>query len=748
MKKMTKKEIYTWAAKIALGLVAAFVLLFLLVLVGAFGKMPSKKELAAIRQENASLVFAEDGVLIGKYFAQNRTTLDSAEIPEFLIKALVATEDKRFYEHNGIDGRSYMRVLFKSILMGDGSSGGGSTITQQLVKNLLGRKNLWILSMPVNKMREAIMAKRIEKVYTKHQILVLYFNTVPFGENTWGIEAASQRYFNTRTEKITEPQAALLVGMLKANTAFNPRLYPERAVERRNVVLSLMHDQEMIDDEKFEELKNSELQLDYTNYERYNPSGYFVEQVKKEAQKILEEVESQTGISYDLEKDGLEIYTTLNYRMQVLAVEAVKAQLIEKQKSLRKELANSAIYKDWKKKNEALFNDTSLAYRHVFKWEDAEPVQMTKADSAWHYYSMLHASVYAIHPTTGEVKVWVGGNHYRQLPYDLVTSKRQSASAFKPIMYAAALENNFSPCDYLSNEETSYAQFDNWRPTNYDNSSGGRVAMWYALSQSLNIPTVDLYMQVGHQSLKKTADAMGLPLPKSTMPALALGTHSFSLQQMVKAYGAFASGGFVIEPTIITEIVNNKGEVVYSRKKNKARYAIRASTAGGITDMLVTAVNEGTGKRMKSTYGIRSTIAGKTGTSQNNSDAWFICYNSDLVCGVWVGAMSPQVHFRSGANGSGSALALPIAGRMLKGVQQNVQLRQKYFKGIDRISEGADSLACPPYEPEGGFFHWLEELFEGEETTNSEMQSGNTQNAREEKGLRNVLNKVFKKRSS
>jgi penicillin-binding protein 1A len=741
MKKQNYKQLLRkagYAVLIGIGIILLFIGS---VFVGVFGHLQSTEELAAIQQENASVVYSEDGEIIGKYFAKNRTQVDSADIPHYILDALVATEDKRFYAHNGVDLKSYFRVIFKTLMMGDKGSGGGSTITQQLAKNLYGRGSFSFLSFPVNKTREAILARRLEKVYTKHQILVLYLNTVPFGENTYGIEAASSRYFNISAKQLNENQGALLVGMLKGNTIFSPRLHPEEALERRNLVFTLMEEQGYITAEQATEFRARDLQLDYTNYEWYNPCGYFVERVEGEVQRILKDIEDETGQHYDLEKDGLEVFTTLNFALQEFALESVKKQLLIVQPILRKELAESYLHKKWMRDNPALFEDTTKANRYVFKWEDSGKNSLSKADSAWMAYTLLHAGVLAMHPATGEVKVYIGGNNSRFLPYDLVMAERQSASSFKPIVYAAALEAGYDPCTYLSNESRIFTEYNNWQPHNYDNSSGGEVAMWYALSKSMNLPTVDLYMKTGHEQVRKTATALGLYLPSKALPSYALGTTSNSLYQMAQAYSAFATRGYVPVPKLITEIKDKDGNVIYTAESPKRKKVLADHTAVDMTKMLETAITSGTGIRLKTTYGIQSALAGKTGTSQNYSDAWFLSYNQNLVFGVWVGAMSPQVHFRSGTYGSGSALALPIAGNFWRDVERNKALRRQFAVGFRRDSTYSSYFDCDgEYDP--NFFEEILDNISGK----SASSGRDSDNDEDEPGwAKRTWQKVFKK---
>ena len=320
-------------------------LLFFAVYSGKFGSLPNRKALKAINNEEASLVISSDSVIIGRFFAENRTNISNAEIPDHLKKALIATEDKRFFTHSGYDLQSYFRVFFKSILWRESKGGGGSTLTQQLIKNLYGRRNYGFLSMPVNKIREIIIAARMEKVYNKDELLLLYLNSVPFGEDVFGVEAASHRYFNKPAHKLKVEESAVLVGLLKANTYFNPRLNPQHSLERRNMVLTLMENQKYLIKAELDSLLKRPLSLNYENMNTEAPAGYFVYQVKKKTQKILEDIQRKDGREYDLNKDGLKIYTTLNMQIQQITTEGIHKHLYGMQKLLDTELQNHSIQK-------------------------------------------------------------------------------------------------------------------------------------------------------------------------------------------------------------------------------------------------------------------------------------------------------------------------------------------------------------------------------------------------------------------
>lgn len=710
MKRILLKVLKYLSILIALTLLM-MVLLYFAVLGGIFGKLPEESVLRGITNEEASLIYSSDNQLIGKIFAENRTEI--GEVPDFLKQALISTEDKRFFEHKGYDTRSYLRVLIKTILLGQESSGGGSTLSQQLAKNLFGRPYHGILSVPVTKIREAIVATRLEKIYNKEEILLLYINSVPFGENTYGVEAAASRYFNKSAVKLTIEQAALLVGLLKANTAYNPRLHPEAALVRRNTVLTLMAAEGHINEVESDSLKALPLKMDYTNYEIDNPTGYFVYQVKKQARDILNEIRNEKGDPFDIEKDGLRIITTLDYRLQEMALISVKRQLSQKQKILDKELEQSHARQKWEKENgERLFDPASdsLKFRAVFSWDESQP-EMTEADSLWHYHSMLHASVLMLESSSGKIRVWVGGNNFRYLPYDLVLARRQAASAFKPIVYSAALEQGFEPCDLIRNEWKEHENYPGWKPQNYDLTSGGKVPLWYALSRSLNIPSVNLYLRMDLEELRMHSQLMGLSVPDEEQPSLALGSEEVSLQYLVLAYSAFANYGDIPEPVMIETIYDGGGKPIYSYSEPVLKKVMSGGVSGAMNKMLVNAVKEGTGKALKTIYGVDAEIAGKTGTSQDYSDAWFISYTEDMVCGVWVGAMSPAIHFRTGANGSGSTLALPIAGMMINEMEGSVEFSDHYLTDFNPAVIDSAYFECDTVFISSGFQNFIDKLF-------------------------------------
>jgi penicillin-binding protein 1A len=706
--RILKYSIVSVTASIILPLI-----FFLLVYFGAFGPLPDKNEMAAINNEEASLVFSSDSIIIGEYFAVNRTNIKWTDIPDHLVKALIATEDKRFYTHKGYDTRSYFRVFLKSILLGDKSSGGGSTLTQQLVKNLYGRSDFGFLSLPVNKLKEIIIASRIEEVYTKEELILLYLNSVPFGEEVYGVETASHRFFNKPTRELNIEESAVLVGLLKSNTYFNPRLNPGNSLARRNMVLNLMEKEHYLSAEAADSLRKLPIRLAYENVNLESPAGYFVYQVKTKTQDLLEAIRIKTGKEYNLQKDGLKIYTTLNMQVQDMATDAVKSHLANMQQKLDKELGNN-IKKQWynkQKRNDKDYNKDILKRDiQLFDWDGSKTQHISKLDSLWYYYTMLNAAVLITNPKTGAVISWIGGNHFQTLPFDMVLSHRQVASAFKPFLYATALENGLPPCTYLENEENIYPDYKDWEPQNYDNTStpDSTVAFWYALAHSMNLPTVDLYFKVGRENLINTCNKLIFPVITDEAPSIAIGTLDLSLYEVVRAYASFANEGQMNELVMINKITDAEGNTLYLRKKTHPEPVFSTETTQTITAILQEAINHGTGVRIRSEYGIQSDLAGKTGTAQNFSDAWFVTYTPDLVLGTWVGARTPDVHFFSG-NGSGSSLALPVIAKVVRGIENDAELRKKYLTSFSLPDDVYTYLQCDPFLQKGiqGFFNRL-----------------------------------------
>lgn len=655
---------------------------------GVFGRLPGRKQLLNYKNAMASVVLSAEGEIIGKFYSENRTEITYDQIPGHLTGALVATEDARFYDHAGIDSKSLFRVLLKTILFNDRSSGGGSTITQQLAKNMYGRKDYLLLSIFINKTREALLARRIEKVFTKEEILTLYLNTVSFGENLFGIEAASRRYFNKKTSDLTVEEAAVLTGMLKANTTFNPRLYPDNALKRRNVVLSQMVRYGYLEKHAADSLSALPLKLNYNKTDLAGPADYFMIRVRIEADRIIREMPVFRGRDWDIERDGLVISTTLSLSLQEAASQAFGTHLAKMQKRLDEQYS------------------TSPGKRALKEIPDSLRKMMTT----------LHAGLLALDPATGAVRAWVGGIDFRTQPYDQVLARRQLASVFKPFIFAAALEEGMEPCRYLDNDSVTLSGFNDWSPENYNHSYGGKYSLAGALAQSMNIPTFSLYLLVGFDKIDKLWGKMGFSFPLVNSPSLAMGTAEASILEVAGAYASFANGGLMVTPRYIESIMTHDGRVIWQAPPPvESERVLSERSAMLMSAMLQKAIREGTGSSMYSVYGVKTALAGKTGTSQNYADAWFAAFNPGLVIVSRVGASTPSIHFNTGSNGSGSALALPLVALTLKKAEADAELMKMIDKPFPELPpELAGALDCPDFRDKT-FFDRVIDIFRDDE---------------------------------
>jgi penicillin-binding protein 1A len=685
-----------WAIIGFLGLVTCFLLLLY---VGAFGPIPGKVALAKMPATlgEASLVLDRHGQTIGRLFDINRVVLTAKDsLPVHFEDVLLCTEDVRFYRHRGIDWRSMGRVIGYGVL--GKRTGGGSTITQQLAKNLYPRKRYRFFATPVAKAREMIIARRLEQVFSKEELLLLYLNTVPFGEDVYGLETAAQRFFSKPASALKVEESAVLVGLLRANTALSPVRNPSQSEDRRNVVLAQMVKYGRLDANVADSLKAIPLKLDYSNPEKDNPSGYFLAQIKRQAESILEDTEVAGREGLSLTRGGLRIHTTLDLNLQQEALTGAARQLRAMQPRLHRELAANGRSRQFHQAiaKEPAAADARKAPRSLFTWDGIQHDSLTVADSLYHYLTMLHGAVFALDPTDGAVRVYVGGNHHRLLPYDLVTAQRQGASTLKPFLYAAALEQGIAQCTYLNNEPVTFAAYGDWSPENYDQTYGGKVSLPYALAHSLNLPTVNLYQHTGHEAYANLMLRLGIAAELPPYPATALGAVDVSLMQLVAGYAAFANEGHRVVPYLIDSISTPDGRVIYRHTRTEPERVLQPETAVRIAHMLQGVVREGTGTRLVSQYGLSRPWAGKTGTAQDYTDAWFVAFNGDLVAGAWVGAYHPQVHFSSGANGSGSALALPLVAPVLKAIENNKVLAEWYGTNWHQLpSELLAEFDCP-----------------------------------------------------
>src|SRR5690554_6617392 len=733
---MQKKKILRYAFFVFLAIFISIGTFFALLFVDAFGKIHSKTELRNLKSETATLVYSHNNQLIGKFFSQNRTNVQFDSIPKSLVEALIATEDARFYEHEGVDARSMLRVLIKTVVMGNRSSGGGSTLSQQLAKNLFGRNKYGKVSIYVNKFKEIILAYRIEEAFSKNEIIELYLNTVPFGENLYGIESASQRFFNKSSAKLKTEESAVLIGLLKANSYYNPRSNPEQAKNRRQIVISQMEKYGYLNKNEKDSLQALPLKLDYANLSRNNPAPYFLERVKREVNNILSQ--TTTSKQYDLEKDGLIIKTTIDLDLHRLAQKAIAEQLSKMQALLRKQYQRQpysnqlqSIAKSFAKQKALSLKDDKAEKRAIFQWNEKDSLpSITAFDSLKHILTQLQAGFLAMDPNIGAIRSWIGGINFQHYPFDQVLAKRQIASTFKPILCAAAIENGAKVCDYLSNESVVLSDYEGWSPQNYDGESGGEYSLAAALAKSKNIPTLHIYFHSPCEGLEELWIKMGFIEKLTKDPSVILGSNSASIFEVAIAYSSFANEGEIVDPYLIESIKSANGELIYQRKPITKTRVLEKETARIINEILIKATKEGTGAALTSKYGMYQNWAGKTGTSQNYADAWYVGYNRQMLMVSRVGASYPAIHFDSGNYGSGSRLALPIVGSVLA----NSKKSNWYRAGLAK----SNKIDCEDYRELGGLKKFFNS-FKSDQTTLEKEQK----KAEKKKNRKGLFKRIF-----
>lgn len=734
--------------KIILAALILTVVVITVTYTGISGHLKNTEELLNYKNAAASLVLSEDGELLGKFFYENRTNISFEQIPKHLINALIATEDVRFYDHKGYDARSFFRVLIKTVFLRNRSSGGGSTITQQLAKNMFGRKKTGLFSVFGNKISEVIMARRLEKVFTKDEILTLYLNTVSFGENVYGIEAASVRFFNKSAGLLKIEESAVLVGMLKANTYYNPRRHPDNARVRRNVVMKQMDKYHYLTASEGDSLSGLPLLLDYKRSPTAGAADYFLVQVRKETEEILQNLSQTSGKKWDTEKDGLIISTTLNLTFQEYAVQSFHDHLSRMQKRLDEQYHGASgkrtLEQVTNKELERLHltgRANEVRLQEIFDWNGTMTDSISVSDSLKRSLTILHAGLLALDPVSGGIKAWVGGIDFKTQPYDQILARRQLASVFKPVLYTAALEEGMEPCQYLDNDSITLSGIEDWSPENYDHSYGGKYSLSGALAQSMNIPTFSLFLEIGFEKVDSMWRKMGFSFNLDNTPSLALGTAEASIKEVAVAYSSFANGGYRIQPYSISSIKTPDGEAIYNYDSSVVKTRIMSERSSLLMcAMLQKAIREGTGVSMSSVYGVDIPLAGKTGTSQDYSDAWFAAFNPGLVIVSRAGASSRAIHFNRGSNGSGSALALPLVALTLMKVQQNHSLNDHLTAPFpDLPPDLANALDCPDFR-EKNFFDRIIDIFEKDKKPYEEADK------KVERTIRNILRKIFKKR--
>ncbi len=665
---------------------------------GLFGKLPGFDELENPQTYLASEVYSSDGVLLGKYYVQNRSNIQYKDISPYVIHGLVATEDARFYDHSGIDVRGLFRVFFKTIIGGNRNAGGGSTLTQQLAKMLFPREqHMSKFHMFFRKIREWIIAARLERQYTKDEIVTMYLNRFDFINNAVGIQSASRIYFSTIPDSLRIEQAAMLVGMEKNPALFNPKSRAKNAVERRNVVLFQMMNYNYITRHAYDSLKAVPLKL---NFRPENPdeglASYFREYLRDNfLRKWCDEHPKPDGTKYDIYKDGLKIYTTIDSHLQKYAEEAVEQNckflqpLFFRELKIRRnppfdfriskaesiDLINSAMYRSDRymslKEEGASDGEIRKMFNTpvpmtIFTWKNSKhslDTVMSPLDSIRWAKSFLQCGFSSIDPHTGYIRAWVGGIDHRFFKYDHVKiGKRQVGSTFKPFIYTLAVQNGYSPCYKMPNVPITI-NYDNqsWTPHNADTEDDGRMmSLSEALAKSIDRIAAALTHQFSPQAVINVVHHMGITDNIDPVPSLCLGTCEISNLDMVGAYCTYANKGIWVQPTYVTTIQDKNGRIL-DQIKPQTSEAMSQQDAYVMLKMMEGVVQYGTGERLRGKkYNLNNPIAGKTGTTQNCSDGWFIGITPDLVSGCWAGFEDRAVHFENMQWGQGASEALPV----------------------------------------------------------------------------------------
>jgi len=664
----------------------AFVLFLILINLGVFGSLPSLKELENPSITLATEVFAEDGTPMGKYYKDkgNRSNVEFKDISPNVVNALIATEDERFYEHSGIDGYSVMRAVLKL-----GRDGGGSTITQQLAKNLLEQGSKNFVRRFIEKLKEWIIAIKLERNFTKQEILALYLNEVPFGDNIYGIRNASRTFFNKEPDRLNVDEAAVLIGMLKGNTLYNPRRNPKMAIDRRNTVINQMVKNNFL---TVAEAAKWKIQpIDMSNYKKIDENNglapYFRDVLRNDLQRWCKEHKNPaTGQPFNLYSDGLKIYTTINPRMQLYADEAVAKQLpiLQRALSSQYDIRKGLIWKDhmnileqamrnsdrWHTEEDDGLSDADIrktfnqpVAMKVFAWNTKreKDTVMTPLDSIKYNQEMLQTAFMVMDPVTGAVKAWVGGIDFKTYKYDHVNinTKRQVGSAIKPFLYSLGIEDyNFTPETECETSQQYFPGF-GYVPARADKHEGGSMTMASGLAWSINGVAAYIMKQVGPKRFADYISQIGIPTKIDPYPSMALGACDLSLFEMLWGYTIFPSGGFSTKPYYISRIEDKNGNVL-DRFDTKVvrKEVISANTAYTMARMMQGPVDFGTAAGLRNRLDVAE-MGGKTGTTNDNSDAWFMGYTPQLMAGAWIGCDDRFIHLESGL-GYGAQAARPI----------------------------------------------------------------------------------------
>ncbi|WP_103863829.1 penicillin-binding protein 1A [Aquimarina sp. I32.4] len=721
-------------------------LVFLLASWGVYGEMPTFDELENPQNDLATQIISSDGVQIGTFFKENRTPVSYEELPQHLVEALVATEDARYYEHSGIDARGTLRAF---VFLG--SKGGASTISQQLAKQLFtgGSKNK--IERYLQKIQEWVIATRLERQYTKKEIITMYLNKYDFLNQAIGVSSASRIYFGKNPKDLKKEEAAVLVGMLKNSSLFNPLRRPEKVKTRRNVVLNQMHKYGYLNEKERDSLKQLPLQLDYSP-EGHNDgtATYFREYVRSWMSKWVKENpkgENEDGEQelFDIYRDGLRINVTIDSRMQRYAEESVEEHMKNLQKEFDKqeEKNKTSPFRDISQKEKKMIIDRALknsarrkkmlkqgkseaeieksydekVKMSVFNWRGEVDTIMTPRDSVLYYKKFLRSGLMSMEPQTGHVKAWVGGINYKHFQYDHVyQGARQVGSTFKPFVYATAIDQlKLSPCDTIPKSQITISAGSNgvvdkdWTPKNSDGDYAGYMSLKEALAKSVNTISARLMDRIGPEPIVRLVKKMGVESEVIEVASIALGSVDLKLSEMVGAYSTFANQGIYTKPVTITSIEDKNGTILYQFVP-ETRDVISKEAAYVTINLMEGVTQSGSGVRLRTgpssrydlknvvtghPYKFRNPIAGKTGTTQNQSDGWFMGIVPNLCTGVWVGGDDRAVHFRTTTFGQGATMALPVWGLYMQKcyADETLKVSKGAFKKPKNLSIEVDCRA-------------------------------------------------------
>lgn len=710
---------------------------------GLFGKMPSFEDLENPNSNLATEIISSDGVTLGKFYNENRTAIKYKDLPKSLVDALVSTEDERFYEHSGIDARRTFGAAAKL-----GSNGGASTITQQLAKLLFhGEGSKFLPFRMIQKAKEWIIAVRLERQYTKNEIIALYFNQVDFVNGAVGIRSAAKVYFNKEPRDLKVEESALLVGMLTNPSLFNPVRRPEKAIKRRNVVLGQLVRNKHLEESAKKILEKKPIVLDFHPESHLDGTAtYFREYLRDYMKNWVKENKKPDGEEYDIYGDGLKIYVTLDSKIQEHAEEAVLAHVknlqeeffiqqksnknapfvnltdVETDKIFNQAMKNSERWRilkaDDKTDEEIIASFKVKTKMTVFSWKGDRDTIMTPLDSIRYYKHFLQAGLMSMEPQTGQIKAWVGGINYKYFQYDHVgQGARQVGSTFKPFVYATAIEQlGMSPCDTLLDapfmiRKGRHHVTEDWEPRNSDNKYRGMMTLKRALANSVNIISAKLIDRTGPEAVVELTKKLGVTSEIPVQPSIALGAVDITVQDMVAAYSTFANQGVYIKPQFISRIEDKNGAVVFEPVP-ESHDVLSKDVSFAVIKLLEGVTEGGSGERLRTEgggsgdnrwtgypYVFKNPIAGKTGTSQNQSDGWFIGMVPNLVTGVWVGCEDRSAHFKSITYGQGATAALPIWGYFMKKCYEDpeLQVSKDDFERPENFSIKVDCYSAPKH---------------------------------------------------